>query len=184
MTMESDLRKLLILSLCLVCLLAGEGLGAETHLKKVSLLPQWLPQAQFAGYMVALEKGFYQEAGLYLTLMDGGPAKPPFDFVASGRVTFCTEWLSNGIKKRVAGLGVVNLGYIIQTSALMLVAKKKSGIHTARDLEGKRIGLWADHFFLQPMAFFKKNNLRVKVIPNYSSVSLFLKGGVDAMSAM
>ena len=51
------------------------SLGAETALKKASFCPQWIPQAQFAGYMVALEKGFYREAGLDLTLMVGGPRK-------------------------------------------------------------------------------------------------------------
>lgn len=178
------MRKLLAVSMFLVWFLAADGLGAQTSLKKVSLLPQWLPQAQFAGYLIALEKGFYRDAGLYLTLIEGGPAKPPFDLVAAGRVTFCTEWLSNGIKKRVAGLRVVNLAQIVQKSALMLVAKKKKGINTLNDLAGKRVGLWADHFFLQPMVLFEKNNLKVEVIPNYSSVSLFLKGGVDAMSAM
>ena len=46
---------ILSLALCL-CLLTE--LHAQTILKKASFAPQWLPQAQFAGYMVALDKGF------------------------------------------------------------------------------------------------------------------------------
>jgi len=181
---ERILCKPLIVLICLVFFLTCDGIGTETSLKQVSLLPQWIPQAQFAGYMVAVEKGFYRDAGLNLTLVEGGPGKPPFDLVASGNVTFCTEWLSNGIKKRSAGLQVVNLAQVIQKSSMMLVAKKKSGINSLKDLEGKKVGLWVDHFFLQPMVLFRKNNLKVDVILNYSSVGLFLKGGVDAMSAM
>jgi NitT/TauT family transport system substrate-binding protein len=160
------------------------ALAVDAALKKASFMPQWLPQAQFAGYMVALEQGFYREEGLDVTLMVGGPGKPPLTVLGSGEATFCTDWLSNGIEKRVSGLRIVNLSQIIQRSALMLVAKKKSGIENPQDLNGKNIGLWAGQFYLQPTAFFRKYDLKVNVIPNYSSVSLFLKGGVDAMSAM
>jgi len=177
------LRTGIILSLVL-CLCPLTELRAETTLKKASLAPQWLPQAQFAGYMVALEKGFYRDAGLDLTLLVGGPGKSPFVMLESGQATFCTEWLSNGIEKKASGLGIVNLAQISQRSALILVAKKKRGIEQPQDLNGKTVGLWAGQFELQPKVFFQKYGLEVNIIPNYSSVSLFLKGGVDAMSAM
>ncbi len=177
------LRTGIILSLVL-CLCPLTDLRAETTLKTASLAPQWLPQAQFAGYMVALEKGFYRDAGLDLTLLVGGPGKSPFVMLESGQATFCTEWLSNGIEKKASGLGIVNLAQISQRSALILVAKKKRGIEQPQDLNGKTVGLWAGQFELQPKVFFQKYGLEVNIIPNYSSVSLFLKGGVDAMSAM
>ena len=174
----------LIVVLSLIFLQTVSAVQAETVLKKASFVPQWLPQAQFAGYMVALEKGFYREVGLDLTLMVGGPGKPPFVLLGSGEATFCTDWLSNGIEKRASGHRVVNLAQVVQRSALMLVAKKKSGIEHPRDLNGKNVGLWAGQFYLQPMAFFRKYDIKVNIIPNYSSVSIFLKGGVDAMSTM
>ncbi len=160
------------------------SLGAELVLKKATFCPQWIPQAQFAGYMVALEKGFYREVGLDLNLMVGGPEKPAFVALESGEAIFCTDWLSSGIQKRASGLPIVNLAQISQRSALILVAKKKSGIEKVQDLNGKQIGLWTGQFLIQPQVFFEKYNLKVNIIPNYSTVSLFLKGGVDAMSAM
>jgi NitT/TauT family transport system substrate-binding protein len=158
--------------------------GAEIALKKASFCPQWIPQAQFAGYMVALDKGFYREAGLDLNLMVGGPQKPAFVALESGEATFCTDWLSSGIEKKASGLPVVNLAQISQRSALMLIAKKKNGIERLQNLNDKKVGLWQGQFYIQPKAFFEKYGLKVNIIPNYSSVSLFLKGGVDAMSAM
>lgn len=173
-----------IVVLLLLLVSSVSVVGAETTLKKVSLAPQWIPQAQFAGYMVALEKGFYRDAGLDLTLLVGGPGKPPFVALESGEATFCTDWLSNGIEKKASGLGIVNLAQISQRSALILVAKKKRGIVRPQDLNGKTVGLWAGQFELQPKVFFQKYGLDVNTIPNYSSISLFLKGGVDAMAAM
>ena len=66
----------------------------------------------------------------------------------------------------------------------MLIAKKRSGIESVRDLEGKRIGLWGGNFQIQPMAFFRKYDLSVTTVPLYSTVNLFLKGAVEAASAM
>ena len=159
------------------------GAGAQ-DLKKVALMPQWVPQAQFAGYMVAVEKGFYREVGLDVDLLRGGPEKPPFNYLETGKATFCTDWLSNAIQKRAAGLRVVNVGQIIQRSALMLVAKKKSGIVRPEDLNGKKVGVWAGQFYLQPVSLFRKFGLNVNVIPCYSSMGLLLKSGVDANTAM
>ncbi len=160
------------------CCADGKGLT------KVSLVPQWIPQAQFAGYMMALEKGFYREAGLDLTLIRGGPHNPPFEALRTGKATFCTDWVSAGIRNRASGMQVVNIGQMTQRSALMLIAKKRSGIKSIRDLEGKKIGLWGGNFQVQPMAFFRKYDLSVTTVPLYSTVNLFLKGAVEAVSAM
>lgn len=160
------------------------ALGAEDNLKKVSLLPHWIPQAQFAGYMVASEKGFYREHGLDLTLIPGGPGKDSLMSLASGQTTFAVGWLADAIKKRSAGIELVNLAQIIQRSALLLVAKKKSHIHTPKDLTSKRVGIWVGDFFVPFMAFFNGQGLSPKITPNYTSVNIFLKGAVDAVAAM
>ncbi len=150
----------------------------------VSLLPQWSPQAQFAGYMVALEKGFYREVGVDLILMKGGPERPMFEFLQKGQCTFATAWLSTGIQQRSRGARVVNLAQIVQRSALMLLARKSSGIKALGDLQGRKVGLWESDFRIQPLAFFKQNKIKVEIIPLYGTSNLFLKSGVDVMSAM
>ncbi|MBI5249928.1 MAG: ABC transporter substrate-binding protein [Desulfomonile tiedjei] len=158
--------------------------GSEPGLKKVALMPQWLPQAQFAGYMVALDKGFYRESGLDVTLMRGGPSEPSMEAVRSGRATFCTSWLSTGIQQRAAGNPILNVGQIIQRSALMLISKKATKIDSPKDFEGKKIAIWEGDFRIQPLAFFRMNRLTTNVVPMYGTINLFLKGGVDAISGM
>jgi NitT/TauT family transport system substrate-binding protein len=153
-------------------------------LKKATFIPHWSPQAQFAGYYVAYEKGFYKKYGLDLTIETGGPARSPLDYLARKKADFGTLWLCSALQKRADGLNLVNVAQVMQRSALMLVAKKESGIKTIQDLNGKKIGLWRNEFQIQPLALFKKYNLKVKIIPQSFSVNLFLRGGVDLASAM
>ncbi len=168
----------------LVIGLLSVAVAHEGPLDEVTLIPQWIPQAQFAGYMVALEKGFYREAGIDLTLLHGGPSRAPLSHLATGKATFATDWLTNGIRQRAIGQPIVELAQIIQKSALILVARKDGGILKPQDFNGKKVGLWEGHFYIQPMLFFRKFGINVQVIPNYTSVGLFLKGALDAMSVM
>ena len=157
---------------------------AETTLQDVSFTPQWSPQAQFAGYYVAFEKGIYRKYGINLNIKMGGPHSVPADLLARGEVDFGTMWLSTAIQKRSQGVRLVNISQIVQRSALMLVAKKERGIRKPEDINGKKVGLWRDEFRLQPLAFFKKFDLHVEIIPQSYSVNLFLRDGVDVASAM
>jgi NitT/TauT family transport system substrate-binding protein len=161
------------------------ALAADASLlKKAVFIPHWSPQAQFAGYYMAYEKGFYENHGLDLTIIPGGPARSPIDYLSRKKADFGTLWLCSAIEKRAQGLKLVNIAQVMQKSALMLVAKKSAGIKTLEDLNGKKVGLWRNEFQIQPRALFKKYNLRVKVIPQTFSVNLFLRDGVDLASAM
>ena len=57
------------------CTPAGDDAsdGGDGELDAVSLQLQWVPQAQFGGYFAAQELGYYEEEGLDVTLVDGGP---------------------------------------------------------------------------------------------------------------
>jgi len=169
------------------CLLLGAGCPAgaqETAPVRVSFIPQWIPQAQFAGYYVAYEKGFYRQHGLDVKILRGGLAWPTSELLAQGRVDFGTMFLATGIEKRAQGSKLVNIAQIVQRSALMLVAKKAQGILTPADINGKKVGLWGDEFRLQPRAFFHKYHLKVREVPQSATLNLFLRDGVEVASAM
>jgi NitT/TauT family transport system substrate-binding protein len=157
---------------------------ADDGLKKVSLIPLWIPQAQFAGYMLALEKGFYAEAGLDVTILRGGPGVNPIEMVKSGAATFGIAWLSSAMEERAAGARLVNLAQIVQRCALLIVADRRRAIRTLQELQNKKVGLWGGDLSIPPRVFFQKHHVSVTVIPNYTTVNLFLRGGVDAMAAM
>ena len=176
-------RKLLIAAtifLIIICVAPAEG----DTLKKASFIPQWVPQAQFAGYYIGLEKGIYKKHGIDLTIITGGPDYSPSELLTDGRADFASLWLSTGIQIRAEGEKIFNIAQIMQRSALMLVAKKANGIEKPRDMNGRKVGLWGPVFQMQPRAFFKKYDLAVQVIPQSFSVNLFLRDGVDVASAM
>jgi len=179
------INRRLFLTAVLAALLIPISVHAEANLKKVVFIPQWVPQAQFAGYYIAAEQGIYRKHGLEVTILSGGPQKPPpLDLLREGKADFATLWLSTGIQARAQGLNLVNIGQVLPRSALMLVAKQSRGIRSPRDIQGKKVGLWGPMFQLQARAFFKKYDLDVTIIPQSFSVNLFLRDGVDVASAM
>ena len=177
-------KRIVIFSLVIPFFIVNGAVANEKALHHVTFIPQWVPQAQFAGYYVAHERGIYRKYGIDLTIIHGGPERPPGDFLRNRKADFATLWLSSAIQMRAEGVNLVNIAQVVQRSALMLVAKKISGIETPQDIDGKKVGLWGPIFQIQPRAFFKKYNLSVKVIRQSYSVNLFLRGGVDVASAM
>jgi len=181
------MRRFLLLCLCFSLFLlqsVPKASCADTPLKKASFIPQWSPQAQFAGYYVAYEKGFYKESGIDIEMVQGGPHRSSSEALEKEEVTFATMWLCDAIQRKSKGVKLVNIAQIVQRSALMLVAKKASGISKPEDINGKKMSLWRADFQIQPRAFIKKYNLNVKIIPQSYTINLFLRDGVHVASAM
>jgi NitT/TauT family transport system substrate-binding protein len=111
------------------------------NLIDVCFQSKWFPQAQFAGYFVAQEMGFYAEEGLNVTVLDGGNVNPTVQ-VASGNCDFGTDWIANMLVQREQGLEVVQIAQIFQDAGYRMVALNDSGIDSFADLAGRRVGVW------------------------------------------
>lgn len=131
------IRASLVISLLLLI-----PFGMAQDLIPVNFQSKWFPQAQFAGYFVAIDKGFYAEEGLDVTVLDGGNVNPTVA-VASGNADFGTDWVANILTQRDQGLEVTTIAQIYQTSGYRLVALKASGIEEISDLAGRKVGVWA-----------------------------------------
>lgn len=155
----------------------------------VRMVLQWEHQAQFAGYYMALDKGFYESEGLDVTMLPGGADVDPLQLVQSGRADFGSAMLSTALQARLDGQkDLVLLSQIINRSNLALVAWKdgrngNSSINTPADLNGKIITVW-DTFAPPYRAFFKQQHINATILPQYYTVSLFLRRGADACCAM
>jgi len=108
----------------------------------ITLQPKWSPQAQFAGYYVALSKGLYKEVGLDVVIKEGGVGIVPSEVISKGNADVIIEWLPAALQARENGIPLVNIAQIFNVSGLMLTCHKDSGIESPNDLVGKTVGVW------------------------------------------
>lgn len=133
--------KTLITSAALALAMTG-GAFADGHANTVTLQLQWVTQAQFAGYYVALDKGFYEAEDLNVTILPGGPDIAPPQVLAGGGADAMLNWMPSALSAREKGLPVVNIAQPFKTSGLMLTCWKDTGIEGPQDFVGKTIGVW------------------------------------------
>ena len=126
--------------LLLLLLFAGVLHAASAPPERVTLQLQWLDQFQFAGYYMAIEKGFYREAGLEVAVRPFRPGMCPTEEVISGRADYGIG-RSSLLIDRLGGKPVVALAALFQSSPNILLARRDSGIRTIGDFKSKRIML-------------------------------------------
>jgi len=160
------------------------ALSCAEPLARVTFIPQWVPQAQFAGYYVACDKGIYARHGLDVTVLRGGPESPPSELLERGAAHFGTMFLTTGIIKRASGVPVVNIAQVVQRSSFMLVAKKSSGILKPADMNNRTVGVWGPEFQALAGIFFRRHGLSVTTVPQSATLNLFFMDGVAVASAM
>lgn len=109
---------------------------------KVTLQLKWVTQAQFAGYFVAKDKGFYDEVGLDVTIKPGGPDIAPPQVIAGGGADVIIDWMPSALASREKGLPLVNIAQVFKRSGMMLTCRNDSGIKSPGDFRGKTLGVW------------------------------------------
>lgn len=119
------------------------GFAASAHAADpLTLQLKWVTQAQFAGYYVAKDKGFYEEEGLDLTIKAGGPDINPSQVIAGGGADVVVDWMPSALATREKGVPLVNIAQVFQKSGMMLSCRADSGIKTPADFKGKTLGVW------------------------------------------
>ena len=116
--------------------------GLAEAADKVTLQLKWVTQAQFAGYYVAADKGFYAEEGLEVEIKAGGPDIAPPQVLAGGGADVILDWMPSALATREKGLALVNIAQPFKSSGMMLTCRKDTGIKTPEDFRGKTIGVW------------------------------------------
>ncbi|MCP5073986.1 MAG: ABC transporter substrate-binding protein [Rhodobacteraceae bacterium] len=108
----------------------------------VTLQLKWVTQAQFAGYYVALDKGFYAEEDLNVTIKPGGPDIAPAQVIAGGGADVVLDWMPSALASREKGLDLVNIAQPFKSSGMMLTCRKDAGVNSPDDFAGKTLGVW------------------------------------------
>jgi len=122
-------------------LMAGFAVYAQAA-EKVTIQLKWVTQAQFAGYYVAQDKGYYQAEGLDVTIKPGGPDIGTPQVLAGGGADVIIDWMPSALASREKGVALVNIAQIFKKSGMMLTCRKDSGIKSPSDFRGKTLGVW------------------------------------------
>jgi NitT/TauT family transport system substrate-binding protein len=123
-------------------LLVLSGLCAGAHAEEaVTVRLKWFNQAQFAGFYVARQNGYYKAAGLDVNIQPGGPDFPAVQMVAGGNEQFGVTGADQILIARSKGVPVVALAVIYRRNPFVLFSLAKSGIKSPADYVGKNVGV-------------------------------------------
>lgn len=160
-----------LLKLGISTALAATLASAAHAADKLTLQLKWVTQGQFAGYYVAKDKGFYEEAGLDIEIKPGGPDIAPPQVIAGGGADVIIDWMPSALASREKGVKLVNIAQPFKRSGMMLTCRKDSGIASPADFKGKTLGVW---FFGNEYPFLSW----------MSKLGLSTEGGADGVTVL
>ncbi len=166
---------------------AASALAADA----LTLQLKWVTQAQFAGYLVAEAKGFYDEEDLDITILPGGPNIAPEQVIAGGGADIIVTWMAAGMAARESGVPLVNIAQPFKRSGLMMICPTETGVTSEADFPGHTLGVW---FFGNEYPFFAWMNKiglatdgsegGVTVLQQSFDIQPMIQGQADCISVM
>ena len=167
------------------------GLAPAFAQDALTLQLKWVTQAQFAGYLVAESKGFYDEENLDITILPGGPNIAPEQVIAGGGADIIVTWMAAGLAARESGVPLVNIAQPFKRSGLMMICPTETGITSPADFPGHTLGVW---FFGNEYPFFAWMNKEgiatdgseggVTVLQQSFDIQPMIQGQADCISVM
>ena len=171
------------------CSSASDTPSTDTagELTPITLQLQWVAQAQFAGYYAAVDQGFYEDEGLDVTIVEGGPDIVPQDVLAAGDVDYAISWVPKVLGSIEQGANITNVAQIFERSATTQISFMDKGIETAADLAGKNVGSWGFGNEWELFAGMQQADVAledISLIQQAFDMNAFLSGDIDAAQAM
>jgi NitT/TauT family transport system substrate-binding protein len=165
--------------------------GAAEAADQITLQLKWVTQAQFAGYFVAKDKGFYDEVGLDVTIKPGGPDINPSQVIAGGGADVVVDWMPSALATREKGVPLVNIAQVFQKSGMMLTCRNDSGVTSPDKFPDKTLGVWFGGNEYPFLNWMNKLGLKtdgspggVKVLKQGFNVDPLLQKQADCISTM
>ena len=166
----------------LLALLAGLVLsGSAWAQQKMTFTPQWTPQAQFAGYYVAMELGYYKDAGIDLEIVHPNATESAIARLRNNSSQITTLQLCQAMETIDNGVPLVNILQTSMNNGLVIVSRKDENPIKQK---GIRVGTWSVGFDQIALAMSLKEGLDYDWIRFASSINLFIAGAIDATLAM
>jgi ABC-type nitrate/sulfonate/bicarbonate transport systems, periplasmic components len=149
--------------------------------EKLIFTPQWTAQAQFAGYYVAQEKGFYKEASIDVDIIHPSVTQSAMSRIRNNESHATTLQLVQAMDIIDNGIPLVNILQTSMNNGLVIVSRRNKNPLTQK---GAKVGIWNAGFGQLAICMSIKDGLDYEWIPFASSVNLFVSGAIDATLAM
>ena len=165
---------------CIVLLFLMVSMKVQGQ-EKFIFTPQWTAQAQFAGYYVAQEKGFYKDAGLSVDIVHPSPTQPAMKRIRNNESHATTLQLCQAMEIVDEGIELVNILQTSMNNAMVIVSRRGVDPLTQK---GARVGIWSAGFGQLAICMSIKDHLDYEWTPFATNVNLFVAGAIDATLAM
>jgi NitT/TauT family transport system substrate-binding protein len=153
--------------------------AAANAADQITIQLLWVTQAQFAGYYVAKDKGFYKDVDLAVTIKPSGPSTNTEQALAAGDADVIVDWLTLALVAREKGIPLVNISQTFQRSSHVLTCLKSSGIRSPADFRGHSIGVW--HFGREYMFLDWMAKLNIPTDGGPEGVTVVNQRGIDLL---
>ncbi len=149
--------------------------------ERLVFTPQWTAQAQFAGYYVAQEMGFYREAGIEVDIVHPSATLSAMNRIRRNESQATTLQVCQAMEIIDSGIPLVNILQTSMNNAMVIVSRRNADPLTQK---GARVGIWSVGFGQLAICMSQKDKLNYEWVRFATNVNLFIKGAIDATLAM
>ncbi len=183
----NTLPKLLCAALALGLALASAApAAAQTKAEKLTVLLDWFVNPDHGPLIVALQKGFFREAGLEVELIEPADPNDPPKLVAAGQAPLAVSYQPQLHIQAAEGLPLTRIGTLVDTPLNTLLVLDESPVKAIADLKGRKVGFSVGGFedavlkaMLAPAGLTLDDITLINV--NFSLSPALLSGQVDAV---
>lgn len=149
----------------------------------ITLETKWDTFVQFIGYYIALEKGFYKEVGLDVSIITGVPQLSVPQALVKGEADIGISHVVQALMASSQGMDVVNICQVFPNSSILLVARN-SVVQSKLDLAGMHVGVWEQYIPHAELLKEYDDDLEFSIYPVRFTNDLFVRGALNAVFAM
>jgi len=165
----------------IIWLFALTACSLPLQAQKITLMLQWTPQAQFAGYYAAKEKGFYRNAKINVSIEHPKVAQSSTTLLKNNDIQATTLQLCQALEYVDQGIDLVNVLQTSMNNATVIVSARNKNPLTQK---GERVGIWNTGFTQLAICMNNKEKLNYNWVEYASNINLFISGALDAVITM
>lgn len=161
--------------LAIICSIAWVVMPMVQAVQAAELILDWVPNTNHTGLYVAQAKGYFEEAGVELTIRRP-PEGSTTELVGLGQAQFGISFQDSLAHRFVGELPVTAVAAIIEHNTSGVLANEATGIKAPKDLEGHRYGTWNDPTELAMLEYIIDKDggdySKVELVPNQEDNSI------------